>query len=192
VFSLDGNLLASGGQDGVIKIWDVASGACLNTFQAHEGAIWSLAFSADRVLVSSSEVMNEDIKFWNITTGTCEKRLSGHSSIWSIAFSPDGKTLASGGQDTTIKIWDVVTGVCLTTLAGHAGPVRSVAFRSDRVLVSGSKDETIRLWDLSTEECSGVLRAKRPYEGMNITGVTGLTEAQKETLYALGAVESPM
>jgi WD40 repeat protein len=189
-FSLDGNVLASGSQDGVIKIWDVATGACLKTFQGHEGAIWSLAFNAERVLVSGSGAMDGDIKLWNIATGTCEKILRGHTSIVrSVAFSPDGKTLASGSQDTTIKIWDVATGDCLTTLEGHAGPVRSVAFRADGVLVSGSQDETIRLWNLATGECSGLMRAKRPYEGMNITGVTGLTEAQKETLHALGASE---
>jgi WD40 repeat protein len=189
-FSLDGNVLASGSQDGIIKIWDVATGACLNTFQAHEGPIWSLAFNVDRVLVSGSGALDGDIKLWNIATGTCEKTLRGHTSvIRSVAFSPEGKTLASGSQDTTIKLWDVATGVCLTTLEGHVGQVRSVAFRADGVLVSGSQDETIRLWDLSTGTCSGLLRAKRPYEGMNIMGVTGLTEAQKETLYALGAVE---
>jgi WD40 repeat protein len=189
-FSLDGNVLASGSQDGAIKIWDVATGACLNTFQGHEGAIWSLAFNADRGLVSGSGAMDGDIKLWNIATGTCEKILRGHTSIIrSVAFSPDGKTLASASQDATIKLWDIETGACLTTLEGHAGPVRSVAFRADGVLVSGGQDETIRLWDLATGECSGLLRAKRPYEGMNITGATGLTKAQKETLYALGASE---
>jgi WD40 repeat protein len=192
-FSLDGKVLASGSQDGVIKLWDVSTGACLNTFQGHEGAIWSLSFKADRVLASGSGALDGDIKLWNIATGTCEKILRGHTSIIrSVAFSSDGKTLASGSNDTTIKLWDVATGACLTTLEGHTGPVRSVAFRADGVLVSGSQDETIRLWDLSTGACSGLLRAKRPYEGMNITGVTGLTEAQKETLHALGAVESSM
>jgi WD40 repeat protein len=190
-FSLDGNVLASGSQDGVIKIWDVATGACLNTFQGHEGTIWSLAFNADRVLVSGSGALDGDIKLWNIATGTCEKNLRGHTSIIrSVAFSSDGKTLASGCQDTTIRLWDIATGACLTTLEGHTGPVRAVAFRADGVLVSGSQDETIRLWDLSTGECSGLMRTKRPYEGMNITGVTGLTAAQKETLCALGAIES--
>jgi WD40 repeat protein len=56
-------------------------------------------------------------------------------------------------------------------------------------LVSGSQDETVKIWNLKTGECLKTLVAGRPYEGMNITGVTSLTEAQKTMLKALGAVE---
>jgi WD40 repeat protein len=75
-------------------------------------------------------------------------------------------------------------------LQGHSKRVRSVAFHPEgKILASGSVDETIKLWDVKTGECLKTLRADRPYEGMNITDVTGLTEAQKATLKALGAVE---
>ncbi|NEQ27420.1 MAG: hypothetical protein F6K28_52135, partial [Microcoleus sp. SIO2G3] len=68
--------------------------------------------------------------------------------------------------------------------------VFSVAFSPQgTMLASGSKDETIKLWDVGTGECRKTLRSLRPYEEMNITGVTGLTPAQKATLLALGAVE---
>lgn len=56
-------------------------------------------------------------------------------------------------------------------------------------LASATEDETIKLWDVLTGECLKTLRSPRPYEGMNITGVTGLTEATKASLLALGAVE---
>jgi WD40 repeat protein len=75
-------------------------------------------------------------------------------------------------------------------LQGHTNQVESVAFQLDgQALASGSYDETIKLWDVRTGECLKTLRADRPYEGTNITGVTGLSPAQKATLKALGASE---
>ena len=58
------------------------------------------------------------------------------------------------------------------------------------IVVSSSDDETIRLWDMQTGNCLHILRLDRPYEGMNITGVTGLTSAQRSMLKSLGAVET--
>ncbi|MEW5856684.1 MAG: WD40 repeat domain-containing protein, partial [Cyanobacteriota bacterium] len=78
--------------------------------------------------------------------------LRGHdSSVNSVSFSPDGKTLASGSGDKTIKLWEVATGKLLTTLTGHDSPVSSVSFSPDgKTLASGSVDKTIKLWDVAT------------------------------------------
>ena len=101
-----------------------------------------------------------------------------------------GQILASCGNDRTVKLWDVQSGECLKTLKGHTGEVWSIAFSPlGSILASGSQDGTVKLWDISTGECLNTLRAIRPYEAMNITAVTSLTEAQKETLKRLGAVE---
>jgi hypothetical protein len=98
-------------------------------------------------------------------------------------------TLASGSADQTVRIWNIRTGECLKNFKEHTSWVYSVIFSPDgRTLASGSRDETIKLWDVKTGECLKTLRSERPYEGMNITGVTGLTEAEKATLKALGAV----
>jgi WD40 repeat protein len=87
-------------------------------------------------------------------------------------------------------LWDVAEGKCLKVLQGHTSWVRSIAWSPDGlVLASGSQDETIKLWDVKTDECKKTLIADRLYEGMNITGVTGLNVVQKATLKALGAVE---
>ncbi|MBP5976887.1 ribosome assembly protein 4, partial [Brasilonema sp. CT11] len=78
--------------------------------------------------------------------------LEGHSSsVNSVAFSPDGKTLASGSSDNSIKLWDVATGKQLKTLEGHSSSVKSVAFSADgKTLASGSSDNSIKLWDVTT------------------------------------------
>jgi WD40 repeat protein len=78
--------------------------------------------------------------------------LKGHTDyVFSVAFSPDSKTLASGCQDGTIKLWDVATGKEQATLTGHKDRVFSVAFSPDGMLLaSGSDDRTITLWDVAS------------------------------------------
>lgn len=190
-FSPDGQTLATGSSDNTVKLWDIATGNCLRTLQGHTSIVWSVAFSPDtKILVSSSD--DNTVKLWDISTGECRITLYGHSDgVKSVAFSPDGKFLASSSDDQTVRLWDISTGECLKTLEGHNGRIWSVAFsRQGKTLASGSQDKTIKLWDVDTGECRRTLKAADPYQGMNITGVTGLTEAQKTTLISLGAVEA--
>jgi len=156
-------LLASGGENQTVKLWDGKTGECLKTLLGHTGRIWSVAFAPQGSSLA--------------TAGERQSQTTAH-------------LLASGSEDRTVRLWNASTGECLNILSGHANAVLSVAFSPDgRTLASGSQDETIKLWDINTGECLQTLRAQRPYEGMNITGVTGLTPAQIFTLKALGAVE---
>jgi WD40 repeat protein len=185
-------LLASGSYDQTLKLWNVETGECSQTLQGHENWVWSIAFSPDGRIVASGSG-DHTIKLWEVETGQCYQTLSGHTSrVWSVAFSPNGQFLASGSSDQTLKLWDLSTGQCCQTLQGHTNLVWSVAFHPDgRILASGSQDETIKVWDIETGECLQTLQADRPYEGMNITGVQGLTEAQLVSLKALGATSPP-
>ena len=152
--------------------------------------VWSVAWSPDgQTLASGGE--DKTVRLWNPISGQCLKTLQGHTArVRSVAWSPNGQTLASGGEDQTVRLWNPNSGQCLKTLQGHTRQVQSVVWSPDgQILASGSADETIKLWDLETGECLKALRADRPYEGMNITGVTGLTDAQRATLGVLGAVD---
>jgi WD40 repeat protein len=87
-------------------------------------------------------------------------------------------------------VWDIARGQCLNILEGHAENIWSVVFSpDDQMLASSSSDETIKFWSVQTAQCLKTLTSDRPYERMNITGVTGVTEAQKAVLRDLGAIE---
>jgi WD40 repeat protein len=195
VFSAQSDILVSAGFDRTIRFWNTQTGACTQTWQVGQ-SICSIAFNPSGDVLASGSI-ERTISLWDITTGECFQTFSGHTHfVWSVAFSPDGRLLASGSFDRTIRLWDLHTGQCLQILQGHESGVFSVAFvpvtysplKNRQLLASSSADATIRLWDVETGECTNVLRSPRPYEGMNIGGVQGLTDAQQENLKALGAI----
>jgi WD40 repeat protein/transcriptional regulator with XRE-family HTH domain len=195
VFSPDGQFLYSGSDDCTIKKWNSKTGELINTVVDgyNKVQIWSIAISFDGKMIASSG-NDQFIRLWNSETGECLKQLEGHNSwIQSVAYHPKQHIIASGSYDRTVRLWNTQTGECLKIIHGHSKEVVSVAFSPDGLsLASGSKDGTVKLWNLETYELIKTLKSPRPYEGMDITGVTGLEAAQKETLKALGAVEDTL
>ena len=190
-FSPTGGLLASASDDQTIRLWDTESYECIQVLQGHESRVWGVAFGYNgQILASSSD--DNTVRLWDTRSGQCLHELRGHTNlVRPVAFSPDGSSLASGSVDQSVRLWDAHTGQWIRTLEGHTDQVRSVTFGPDQdTIVSCGNDETIKVWSVNTGECLRTLRPNRPYERMDITGVLGLTEAQKDTLKALGAVEN--
>ncbi|MDG3005123.1 family 16 glycoside hydrolase [Paludisphaera mucosa] len=157
-YSPDGKWIASGGIDRTLRIWDAATGENKAALGGHTGSIWSIAFSPDgKWIASGSGDAWEDQKndpavmelmLWNRESGSF-RRLDGHAMrVTSVAFSPDGRRLASCSFDKTLKIWDVETLECLATLGPYDDHPIDAAFSPDgRLVASASRDNLVRVWD---------------------------------------------
>lgn len=200
-FSPDGHYLASSSLDTLIKLWHVPTGRCIQTLKGHEHSVWAVAFSPDGQQLASGSY-DKTVKLWHLDSSQCIRTFKGHHSpVACLAFSPDGQQLASGSYDRTIRLWQVGSGQLLHTFCGHTKPIYALLFEAiatakrsttsqDAALIfSSSFDETVRVWEAKTGRNLKTWREQGPYEGMNITEVTGLTESQKATLLALGAID---
>jgi WD40 repeat protein len=180
----------SGEGSGAVKIWDVASGERRATLQGHRTFVFGVALSGDGRLLASGG-LDRIVKVWEVASGQCLATLHGHNGqVLSVALSRDGRLLASGSEDGAVKLWNVPRGECVATFGGHSSMVYGVALSGDgRLLASGGLDGTVRLRDSVSGAESRVLRDDRPYERMDITGLAGVTEAQRQAMLALGALE---
>ncbi len=156
-FSPNGEILASGANDGTVRLWDVRSHRQLVQVSAGALQVRTVVFSPDgRSFATGDE--DGTIRLWDSTT---HKQLGGpirtHDQVLgSIAFSPDGRMLATGGLEHLVRIWSVVTRKELGAPIAARAPVGSVAFSPDgRILASGDYDGTVRMWSVRTHRQLG-------------------------------------
>ncbi|MFY9610031.1 MAG: hypothetical protein WAU45_15610 [Blastocatellia bacterium] len=179
-FSPDGRIVAcASGFGSPITLREVSTGQELRTLKttAFSPSINSLGWSSDGRRLASAhwgvkgnfgpntsdnftfDDMTFSIKVWDAQTGAELNSLAGHNNfVNGLAFSRDGRTLASAGYDSTIKLWDLASGRELRTLKGHSGSIAALDFTADgRFIVSGSDDGSARLWSAATGQMLATL-----------------------------------
>ncbi|NHJ14429.1 MAG: WD40 repeat domain-containing protein [Candidatus Thorarchaeota archaeon] len=139
-FSPRGDIVASGGVDRMVKLWDIRSGTVLATLEGHEYPVLTLAFSPDggRLVSGSGDTT---LAIWDVDNHTKLHHMKGHS-LYVVAcdWSPDGTTIVSGEVDGSIRVWDAASGTLRAELKDHRTAVHSVKFNPDGSrLVSGTQ-----------------------------------------------------
>ena len=147
-FSSDGGTLASAGLDWTVRLWDIASREEKAVLR-HNSPVRVVAFHPQAAWLTTGS--SGSIRLWDATSGRQTGALEGHQGgVEALAYSPDGRRLASAGLDWTVRFWDVEQGTESISGASHLQSAFAVAFHPDGTLVaSGGDDRKIRVWDVA-------------------------------------------
>ena len=162
--SAGGDLVATAGYDGMVKLWDLASRKVRFDLKKHTGWVRALAFSPDGSRLATA---GEDgtVVLWSVQDGKPVATVKAHEGpVTAVAFSPDGKTLASGGGDKLVKLWNPSNGNQKAVWSGHQDTVWTVDFAPDGgQLVSAGADRTVRLWKVASGKPLATLTGHRDW-----------------------------
>jgi WD40 repeat protein len=167
-WSPDGQYIASGGVDGSVQVWDARAGRHLFNYNGHDGTVFSLSwsptsstFTSERGWYIASAGEDTTVQVWKVgipdneTASQSETPVvtyRGHADdLCAVAWSPDGRRIASGGMGTTVQVWDATTGEALFTYRGHLSCVYTLAWSPDSTrIASVAGDTTIHIWNATT------------------------------------------
>jgi WD40 repeat protein len=158
-WSPDGKRIASCSADKTVQVWDAVDGGHVFTYRGHKDQVIGVAWSPDGVRLASgggnldgtNKTSDPTVQVWDAVDGGHVFTYRGHTdTVFGIAWSPDGRRIASGSVDKTVQIWDASNGHHLFTYTGHTDVVLGVAWSPDgRRIASGSSDKTVQVWDAS-------------------------------------------
>jgi len=151
LLSPDGKYLAAGGNDGIVRIWDVKHGKCFRKLvRQSSGFVEYLSYSPDGKYLVSGSRFDEPVEIWDVDSGVLLRKLKLHfGGVRTGSYSPNGRYLALSFFDNIIRLFAIDSGELLRELVGHTDSVICLAYSPDgKCLASGSRDGTVRLWSL--------------------------------------------
>jgi WD40 repeat protein/transcriptional regulator with XRE-family HTH domain len=195
-WSPNGAMLAGGGADGIVYVWDATAGALLHQFTGHYSTIIDLAWNLTGTRLASGSMGAEggELFVWDIARGERVAALTGHPEMvfavcWGAQLSADDELLVSADGNGALRGWNAQGGELRWMRQAHTGRIHSLRRSPDgSTLASCGDDGAIMLWDMQSGEYLRTLRRDRPYERTDITGMTGITDAQRTSLISLGAI----
>lgn len=144
-----GTLLATGGADGLVKVWDIKGGFVTHNFRGHGGVVSALKFYAPKN--ASTAALPTEVATAKKSGGGKNNRKRGKNKEL-------GWRLATGADDTKVRVWDLVESNCIAVLDSHVSVVRGLDWSADgRTLVSGSRDKVVCLWDTKSWKLKGTI-----------------------------------
>jgi len=159
-----GELILSGYEDGLIKLWDFKKGRWLKTFEGHTASVRACPFTQDSSRFVSVSY-DGTVKIWDITESKCLKTLEIHDDwITCAAISPNGKYVITGSKDKTTRLWNLSTMEHMRIIGKHESEVMSVAWHPDNErILSGcaSPDSKMRMWNIETGLCEQIFAGHR-------------------------------
>ena len=192
-WSPDGTGLASADADSYVSVWSASANVLRHRLGPHPKPIFALIWSpSGRLLLLCCDGGEQGAFFvWDVQEERIVRNVAGPVGIAVTAdWGTNDEVVVSGSSDGRLYWWDIKSGDCILTREAHQGTVQHIVRSPDGTrLASCGSDGAIMLWDLQSGEYIQTLRRERPYERLDITGIRGLTEAQKATLIALGALE---
>jgi WD40 repeat protein len=175
-FAPVGSRLATAGEDGSIRLWDIATNKQDRWLPGHDDTVLGLAFSPDGHWLASAGA-DKVVLIWNTASGRKERALEGHRhSVQALSFDPKGRFLATASRDRTVILWDTSTWAPLLTLKEHERGVNTLAFSPDGTqLATAGDDRTIRIYNVP----EGSLRHTLNGHTDRVTGVSFVADGKR-------------